>query len=111
METKPHRHVGGALLPSAPPPWEHAFKNGALYVAIEKGRDTHTLRYRHHGFVSEIAEHPNGHSCAELGRRMVAGDEARIREQVDYILQCGGMARHPDHVVHITVLIIGAVTT
>jgi hypothetical protein len=63
--------------------------------------DTHGLFYSHgHGetggeFVL-IASHPNGYSCDELAKRMIAawatGDgHRRALDQFDYILVCGGL--------------------
>ena len=47
---------------------------------------------------SILACHPNGHSCKELARRILAtwagkGDGARAVEQFDFILRCGGLGR------------------
>lgn len=94
-------HIGGSILPSTPSPLQSTFAKGALYVAIEKDRDTHTLRWRHDEHISEIAIHPNGFSCAELGKRIECGEEGAIRDQVAYILACGGLTCHVDHIVNI----------
>ena len=47
--------------------------------------DTHGLF--HNGQL--IALHPNGYSCQELAKRMLAKD--RYFQQAQYILDCGGL--------------------
>lgn len=49
-----------------------------------------------------IAAHPNGYSFHKLAEHIAAGDEARARKQALYILDCGGTARHLDHIANIT---------
>lgn len=95
------RYIGGSLLPSSDPsilkPIEASF--GRLQVRALPDLDTHGLFIKHDRGECMIAEHANGYSCRELAERMVAGNEARIRQQVEYILDCGGTARKVDHIV------------
>ncbi len=98
------RYIGGSLLPSSEPrilqPIETPF--GTLQVRALPELDTHALFRTDSRGTSMVAEHANGFSCHELAKRMVVGDEARIRAQVQHILMCGGMARHVNHIVQIT---------
>lgn len=95
------RHVSGSLLPSNEPrilqPVQTRF--GIMQVRVISELDTHGL---FHG-ESLLATHGNGYSCRNLLDRMIAGDAGRVREQVEYILACGGTARHADHIVNMTV--------
>lgn len=98
------RHIGGSFLPSNDPsilkPIHTSF--GTLEVRVLKELDTHALFRTDERGTSMVAEHSNGFSCHKLAEWMVVGDEARIRSQIDHILLCGGMTRHPDHIVAIT---------
>ena len=95
------RHVGGSILPSNEPrilqPVETPF--GILQVRVIAELDTHGLFHRHAAGKSLLATHPNGYSCRELLDRMVARQVDRVRQQVQYILDCGGTARHVDHIL------------
>jgi hypothetical protein len=96
------RHVGGSLLPSNEPgilqPVETPF--GTLQVRVIAELDTHGLFHKHAAGESLLATHPNGYSCRALLDRMTAKHVDRVREQVQYILDCGGTARHVDHIVN-----------
>jgi hypothetical protein len=97
-ETLAPRHIGGSLLPSNEVrilrPVETSF--GTLQVRVIAELDTHGL------FCGEslLASHPNGYSCHALLEYMVAGNTDRARDQVKHILDCGGTARHTDHIVN-----------
>lgn len=96
------RHIGGSLLPSNEPrilqPVETSF--GTLQVRTIAGLDTHGLFHRYAAGESLLATHPNGYSCHALLERMAAKNVSAVRDQVQYILNCGGTARHIDHVVN-----------
>lgn len=98
------RHIGGSLLPSNDPtilrPLYASF--GTLQVIALPDLDTHALFRTDERGTSMVAQHPNGFSCHELAKQMVAGNESRVRDQVEHILACGGLARHVDHIVEIT---------
>lgn len=102
------RHIGGSVLLSSEPrilqPIETPF--GILQVLALPELDTYALFLRKMGdsgveMVSLLATHSNGYSCHELATRMVRGAEAKVRAQVAYILDCGGTARHIDHIVNV----------
>lgn len=94
------RHVSGSLLPSNEPrilqPVSTPF--GTLQVRVITELDTHGLFHKHSRGESLLATHGNGYACRNLLERMVAGDPKRVREQVQYILDWGGTARHVDHI-------------
>lgn len=96
------RHIGGSLLPSNEArilqPVETLF--GTLQVRVIAELDTHGLFHKHAAGESLMATHPNGYSCRELLDRMVKGDVDRARRQVQHILDCGGTARHVEHIVN-----------
>lgn len=98
------RHVSGSLLPSNEPrilrPVETPF--GTLQVRAIAELDTHGLFHRHARGESLLATHGNGYSCHALLERMVARDDAKIVAQVEYILDCGGTARHVQHILNST---------
>jgi hypothetical protein len=65
---------------------------GLFYLAneVERGRPDLVRGW------TLLACHPNGHSCKELGQRILAawegkGDSARAVEQYDFVLRCGGL--------------------
>lgn len=98
--------IGGSLLPSTPSPSEriHVGKHGTLRVIPSTELDTHFLTLGQQLLVS----HPNGYSCAKLAKRIVAawgapspGATKRALDQVKYILDCGGMAKHAQTFDHI----------
>lgn len=95
------RHVGGSILPSNEPrilqPVETPF--GILQVRVIAELDAHGLFRRHAAGELLLATHPNGYSCRELLDRMVARQGDRVRQQVQYIMDCGGTARHVDHII------------
>lgn len=87
------RHIGGSILPSSDPRILTALQcaRGTLQVRALPDEDTHVL------FLDDrvVAEHPNGYSCRALAERIRdcwAGkcDAARVLEQFDHILRCGG---------------------
>jgi hypothetical protein len=96
------RHVSGSLLPSNSPrilqPVQTPF--GVLQVRVIAELDAHGLFLKTEQGETVLAEHGNGYSCFELGKRMVEGDEARVRQQAQYILDCGGMTRNIDHIIN-----------
>jgi len=96
------RHIGGSILPSSDPsilaPIDAPF--GRLQVRALPDLDTHALFWAHDQYDSLIAIHPNGYSCHQLAKRMVAGDEARVRAQAAYLLDCGGLVMKIDSLVY-----------
>lgn len=97
------KHFGGSLLPSNEPrilqPVNTPF--GVLQVRPIAELDTHGLFHTHDRGESLLATHPNGYSCRVLLDRMVGGDAAKVRGQVEYILQCGGTACRADHIINL----------
>lgn len=95
------RHIGGSLLPSNDDtillPIETTF--GVLQVRIVAELDEHALFLKHDRGECLIAMHGNGFSCHHLAKRMSQRHEKRIRDQVGYILDCGGTARNVEHIV------------
>lgn len=87
-QTMSTRNIGGSILPSSSPQILAPMKFGAgvLQVVQDFEADTHHLTLQ--GKV--IASHPNGYSCHELGKRMLAGDRVRVIAQAAYIVDCGG---------------------
>ncbi len=99
-------NIGGSLLPSTPSPRErtHIGKHGTLRVIPSTELDTHFLMLGQ----QLLASHPNGYSCADLAKRIVAAWDApspdatrRVLEQVKYIVDCGGMSKHAHAFTHI----------
>lgn len=90
-------NIGGSLLPSNESrilkPVDAPF--GVLQVRVIADCDTHGL------FCGEslLATHPNGYSCHALLERMVSGDTNKTRDQVKYILDCGGTAKCVEHII------------
>ena len=91
-------NIGGSLLPSTPRASErtYAHARGTLRVVPSVELDTHFLTLGQR----ILAEHPNGYSCAELAKRIVAAwddpcvvSSRRVLEQARYIVDCGGMAK------------------
>lgn len=86
---KPHRNIGGSILPSSNPqilePVET--RHGALQVRVIASEDTHGLFRVSDGAL--LAKHPNGYSCHTLAKRLRDGGDAA--DQADYIVACGGM--------------------
>lgn len=99
-----YRHIGGSILPSNSPEVLQLMQlpGGTLQVKVDIEADTHRLWATRNSFPDhqqEVAQHSNGHSLACLARRMRDESEERVRSQHDYILQCGGTARHVDRVI------------
>ena len=96
------RHISGSILPSncsrILQPVETPF--GTLQVRVIAELDTHGLFHKHAAGESLLATHGNGYSCHVLLEAMASGDVARARRQVQYILDCGGTARHVEHIVN-----------
>lgn len=92
------KNIGGSLLPSSDSRILQAVKTpfGTLQVRAIVDLDTHGL------FLdgSLLASHPNGYSCHALLERMAKREIDRAVEQVKYILDCGGTARHLTHIVN-----------
>jgi hypothetical protein len=97
---------GAPLLPPCNSETEQIMpgKFGRLQVRALPEADTFALFYLanpNEGITrgwTMLATHPNGHSCKELARRILAtwegkGDGARAVEQYDFILRCGGLGR------------------
>lgn len=82
-------NIGGSILPSSSPQVLEpiATPKGVFQVRGMFHLDTHGL------FVDSrlVAMHPNGYSCRSLAERIASGDAARVRQQAQYILDCGGM--------------------
>lgn len=101
------RNIGGSLLPSNEPRILRAVEApfGILQVRPLPEMDTHGLFLRHQetkshpGGETILAMHPNGYSCYALLERMVQRDVARVTKQAEYILACGGLTRHFDHII------------
>lgn len=95
------RHIGGSLLPSSEPrilqPVETPF--GTLQVRALPDLDTHGLFHKHARGESLRAMHPNGYSCYCLLERMAKGDVESVRQQAQYILDCGGLAQNIDSII------------
>lgn len=96
------RHIGGSLLPSNEPrilrPVETPF--GILQVRVIVELDAHGLFHKHTAGESLLATHPNGYSCCALLEHMAGGNVEGARQQVQYILDCGGTSRHIEHIVN-----------
>lgn len=75
------RHIGGSLFASTP----FDLKAGSCAVRPLPAEDTHALV---DAAGQELARHPNGYSCQNLGERLAKRVEARA--QADYIIACGG---------------------
>lgn len=92
------RHIGGSLLASSEPgifePMPAPF--GTLQVIEVQEADTHALILLRENSVTLLATHPNGYSCHELAKRILAGNTDRAHKQADYITQCGGTCASPD---------------
>lgn len=97
------RNIGGSVLPSSDPqilqPIVCTF--GTLQVRAMPELDTHMLFWSHDRYESMLAEHPNGYSCHNLAKRMVAGNKDKVRQQAQYLLDCGGMTRHIDCILNV----------
>ena len=82
-------NIGGSILPSSSPQVLSpiATPKGTLQVREMLHLDTHGL------FIDSrlVAMHPNGYSCWALAERIASGDAARVRQQAQYLLDCGGM--------------------
>jgi hypothetical protein len=95
------RHIGGSILPPSEPrilqPIETPF--GTLQVRALPDLDTHALFHKHDRGESLLAMHANGYSCHVLLERMVKGNVEAVRQQAQYILDCGGLARNIDAIV------------
>lgn len=96
------RHVSGSFLPSSEPrilqPVETPF--GTLQVRVIAELDTHGLFHKHAAGESLLATHGNGYSCHVLLQHMAAGSIEGVRRQVQHILDCGGTARHAQHILN-----------
>ena len=96
------RNVGGSILPSSDPHILQPVETSAgttLQVRAISTLDTHGLFLQNEAGESLLAMHPNGHSCYILLERMAAKNVAKVIQQVEYILACGGLARHVNHIV------------
>ena len=97
------RHIGGSLLSSSNSrvlsPTRHPF--GILQVRALSDADTHGLFWTHEQGVSLLATHSNGFSCRELADRMASGDQKRVVDQAQYILDCGGTTINRDRFARI----------
>ncbi len=89
---KSHRNIGGSILPSNAP---HILKPilcpfGQLRVVPDEEKDTHFLILTRDTRKWILASHPNGFSCWDLAERIVKGDRDKIKDQMEYIAECGG---------------------
>lgn len=107
-------HMGGSLLASEGHDTlallEHP--NGqVLQVKRYVDADTYSLAVRAiidgKTYWSDLVMHPNGHSCKELGLRILAvwdlssqANVARVQAQWQYIKDCGGLARSSVALLH-----------
>lgn len=90
------RTIGGSLLPSSD---ARILKPlGKLSVRPIPALDTHGLFYDGECL---LAMHPNGYSCHELAVRMAKGDARGVRDQVAFLLACGGLSKPADHLVNL----------
>lgn len=64
---------------------------GVLQVRPDIKNDTHELVWVAGESETVLAEHPNGFSCHELAKRIVAGRND-AQDQAEYIIRCGGKA-------------------
>lgn len=89
------RNIGGSILPSSSPQilTPLPFRAGSLQVVALPEVDTHALTYQTGLGISLLCTHSNGHSCHNLAKRIIAGDPVRVREQAQYVLDCGGTCR------------------
>ena len=82
-------NIRGSILPSSSPQVLSPIvtPKGTLQVRGMPDLDTHGL------FVDSrlVAMHPNGYSCRSLAEHIASGDVGRVRQQAQYILDCGGM--------------------
>lgn len=85
-------HFGGSLLPSNSAEILKAIpcSFGQLQVQIKGENETHALVLTQGDKETIIASHPNGFSCHALAKRMVNETPERIKEQLEYIVRCGG---------------------
>lgn len=96
-----HRNIGGSILPSSAPQILQPMQLGAriLQVHALPEIDSHGLFVETPHGPCLLATHGNGYSCHSLAKRMIAGDAAKVREQAEYILDCGGTCRKIEHVL------------
>jgi len=107
------RHIGGSLLPSGSPEVYRPKigQHGTFETRPLHEIDTHGLFYSapagavDHGPML-IAMHPNGYSCDELAKRIIAAwrgetPPERALDQFDFILACGGMGKSRSAIEHI----------
>lgn len=94
--------IGGSLLPSSDARILQAVKTpfGTLQVRPIVELDTHGLFHKHASGESLLVTHPNGYSCHALLEHMAKSETDRAVEQVKYILNCGGTARHMTHIIN-----------
>ncbi len=107
------RNIGGSLLPSGSPQ-VYAPKVGAHGTFETRPLaelDTHGLFYARAtgefaGRFILIASHPNGYTCDELARRIIAawngGPVERALQQFDFALDCGGTGKRRETIEQIT---------
>lgn len=86
------RCIGGSILNSTPAQLTVTTDKLAFCVRPSPELDTHFLSVTHRDGTSLLAEHPNGHSCLELAKRL-GDDTVRAKAQWQYIQDCGGMCR------------------
>lgn len=97
------RNIGGSILPSSDPSilLPLKFKGGCLFVKPDNKKDTHHLVFEKWGDCSILASHPNGYSCRSLSERIISGEIKAIREQLKYIIDCGGAALSSEDIENI----------
>lgn len=103
-------HMGGSILPSSGPTTyeDKVGKFGTFQTRPIVDLDTHGLFYARNagdyaGKFILLATHPNGYTCDALAKRIInawgdsegkSAEEKDALDQVQYILDCGGLARH-----------------
>lgn len=79
---------------------------GAFQVDWVPAIDMHVLMYNGPAFGGTIclAAHHNGYSCQEIIDRVTKGDIQSVKDQLQYILVCGGLGKRDtafDHIMKI----------
>jgi len=89
------KNIGGSILPSSSPEILRPLKcpsllwPGDLQVIANEEKNTHEL-WLIGGERKLLASHPNGFSCFELAKRIVARERSRACEQAAYLIACAG---------------------
>lgn len=85
-----------SILPNSPHSVgkEQTTDYGKFQIEWVPAIDSHVLFYEGpaYGGVIDLAAHHNGHCCQEVIDRIRKGDVGRVKAQLQYILDCGGVA-------------------